>query len=386
MASERKFIAENIRRVLLKEYFIRETQMAGFGGIDIQRTPMGTRITLTVERPGMVIGRKGAKIKDLTRTVSDVYGFDNPQIEVQECAESSSNPQIMAQKLAHSLERGWHFRRAGHSTIRRIQDTDVKGCQVKLSGKLTGQRHRTEKFKWGNIKFCGEPALTTMDRGYAIAKKKLGLIGVSVDIMKKDSISPDDVYIKHIPDLKNPPKEESEKPEIPEEEDIEAEEKKTPSEAEVKEPEQPASKKETGGKPSPKEKETASKKETEEKEEESKPKKKEDKETTSEKKEEKEKDKPPEDKETTSEKKEEKEKDKPPNEKEEGEKPAGKDVEKGADEKTEKKPAGKASEKEGDEKPPSKSPSKSEEKEKDESDSEPAGEKEEKKEEKEAEK
>ena len=201
MASERKFINENIRRVLLKEYFQKETEMAGFGGIDIQRTPMGTRVTLVVERPGMVIGRKGAKIKELTRTVSETYGFDNPQIEVQECRNSAKNPQIMAQKLALALERGWHFRRAGHSTLRRVMDTDVKGCQVKLSGKLTGQRHRTEKFKWGHIKFCGEPALTTMDRGYAIAKKKLGLIGVSVDIMRSDAKLPDEVTILDIPEL-----------------------------------------------------------------------------------------------------------------------------------------------------------------------------------------
>ena len=201
MASERKFINENIRRVLLKEYFQKETEMAGFGGIDIQRTPMGTRVTLIVERPGMVIGRKGSKIKDLTRTVSETYGFDNPQIEVQECRNSALNPQIMAQKLALALERGWHFRRAGHSTLRRIMDSDAKGCQVKLCGKLTGQRHRTEKFKWGHIKFCGEPALTTMDRGYAIAKKKLGLIGVSVDIMKADSKLPDEITIYELPDL-----------------------------------------------------------------------------------------------------------------------------------------------------------------------------------------
>ncbi|MGA1872631.1 MAG: 30S ribosomal protein S3 [Thermoplasmatota archaeon] len=201
MASERKFVAENIRRVLLKEYFMKETEMAGFGGIDIQRTPMGTRVTLIVERPGMVIGRKGAKIKELTRTVSETYGFDNPQIEVSECRNSAQNPQIMAQKLALALERGWHFRRAGHSTLRRIIESDVKGAQVKLCGKLTGQRHRTEKFKWGHIKFCGEPAITTMDRGYAIAKKKLGLIGVSVDIMRADAHLPDEVRIRDLVEL-----------------------------------------------------------------------------------------------------------------------------------------------------------------------------------------
>jgi len=218
MASERKFVAENIRRVLLKEYFMKETEMAGFGGIDIQRTPMGTRVTLIVERPGMVIGRKGAKIKELTRVVSEKYGFDNPQIEVQECRDSATNPQIMAQKLALALERGWHFRRAGHSTLRRIMDTDVKGAQVKLCGKLTGQRHRTEKFKWGHIKFCGEPAITTMDRGYAIAKKKLGLIGVSVDIMRADSHLPDEVKFKENPELREVAQIESDIPEnVPEE-------------------------------------------------------------------------------------------------------------------------------------------------------------------------
>ncbi len=201
MASERKFVAENIRRVLLKEYFMKETETAGFGGIDIQRTPMGTRVTLIVERPGMVIGRKGTKIKDLTRTVSEVYGFDNPQIEVQECKDASRNPQIMAQKLALALERGWHFRRAGHSTLRRIIDADVKGAQVKLAGKLSGQRHRTEKFKWGHIKFCGEPAIISMDRGFAVCKKKLGVIGVSIGIMRHDAHLPDEITFKDMPEL-----------------------------------------------------------------------------------------------------------------------------------------------------------------------------------------
>jgi small subunit ribosomal protein S3 len=240
MASERKFVAENIRRVLLKEYFMKETEMAGFGGIDIQRTPMGTRVTLIVERPGMVIGRKGTKIKELTRVVSEKYGFDNPQIEVQECRDSATNPQIMAQKLALALERGWHFRRAGHSTLRRIMDTDAKGAQVKLCGKLTGQRHRTEKFKWGHIKFCGEPAITTMERGYAIAKKKLGLIGVSVDIMRPDAHLPDEVKFKENPELIQVAKIEGDIPkevegEIPDTTPEETEKVETPEEAEAPE-------------------------------------------------------------------------------------------------------------------------------------------------------
>lgn len=195
MTSERKFVMENIRRYLLKEYLMKETKRAGFGGLDIQRTPMGTRVTLTIERPGLVIGRRGGSIKLLERSVEEQFSFDNPKIEVQEENNPSLNAQIMAEKLASALERGWHFRRAGHSTVRRIMDAGAKGCQIILSGKLTGQRHRVEKFKEGHIKFCGEPKLQWMEEGFAVAKKKLGVIGVKVQIMDPKAKLPDDIVV-----------------------------------------------------------------------------------------------------------------------------------------------------------------------------------------------
>ncbi len=214
MTSERKFVIENIRRYLLKEYLMKETKRAGFGGLDIQRTPMGTRVTLTIERPGLVIGRRGGTIKLLERSVEEQFNFDNPKIEVQEERNPSLNAQIMAEKLASALERGWHFRRAGHSTVRRIMDSGAKGCQIILSGKLTGQRHRVEKFKEGHIKFCGEPALQWMEEGFATAKRKLGVIGVKVQIMDPTAKLPDEIEIipieapkEEAPEEKQPAKE-----------------------------------------------------------------------------------------------------------------------------------------------------------------------------------
>ncbi len=195
MASERKFVAENIRRVLLKEYLMKEVSRAGFGGLDVQRTPMGTRVILTTERPGLVIGRRGQTIKNLTAVIEERFGFENPQIEVQEVENASLNAQIMAEKLAFSLERGWHFRRAGHSTVRRIMDAGARGCHIIVAGKLTGQRHRTEKFKEGYIKFCGEPKANFIDHGYAVAKLKMGVIGVTVEIMAKDAKLPADITV-----------------------------------------------------------------------------------------------------------------------------------------------------------------------------------------------
>jgi len=193
---DKRIIVENVRRVLLKEYLMKETRRAGFGGLDIQRTPMGTRVTLLAERPGLVIGRKGGAIKSLTEAVDRQFKFDNPQIEVQEVSAPALNAQIMAEKLANALERGWHFRRAGHSTVRRIMEAGAKGCLVVIAGKLTGQRHRTEKFKAGHIKYCGEPRNLWMDRGFAAAKLKPGVIGVTVEIMDPRAKLPDEIEIK----------------------------------------------------------------------------------------------------------------------------------------------------------------------------------------------
>jgi len=193
---DKRIIVENVRRVLLKEYLMNETKRAGFGGLDIQRTPMGTRVTLLAERPGLVIGRKGGAIKALTEAVEQKFRFDNPQIEVQEVASPALNAQIMAEKLANALERGWHFRRAGHSTVRRIMEAGAKGCLVVIAGKLTGQRHRTEKFKAGHIKYCGEPRNLWMGLGFASAKLKPGIIGVTVEIMDPRAKLPDEIEIK----------------------------------------------------------------------------------------------------------------------------------------------------------------------------------------------
>jgi len=199
MVSERKFVTENIRRVLLKEYMMKHLDRAGFGGLDIQRTPMGTRVTLMTERPGLVIGRRGTAIKALTKAIEDDFNFDNPQIEVQQVEVPNLNSQIMAEKLATALERGWHFRRAGHSTVRRITDSGARGCQVIISGKLTGQRHRTAKFREGSIKYCGEPKIKFMREGFSTAKLKSGVIGVKVQIMDPNARLPDEVIITMAP-------------------------------------------------------------------------------------------------------------------------------------------------------------------------------------------
>ncbi|KAA0009024.1 MAG: 30S ribosomal protein S3, partial [Thermoplasmata archaeon] len=108
--------------------------------------------------------------------------------------------------------------RAGHSIVRRIMDAGAKGCQVIIAGKLIGARHRTEKFTEGHIKYCGETAREVMDEGYAVAKRKPGIIGVKVRIMKPEAKLPDEITLKIVPtEQKEEKTEETEKKEAEEE-------------------------------------------------------------------------------------------------------------------------------------------------------------------------
>tara|TARA_B100001559_G_scaffold300890_1_gene287410 strand:- start:968 stop:1798 length:831 start_codon:yes stop_codon:yes gene_type:complete len=192
----RKFIDRNVERQLVREYLLSKTERAGFGGLDFQRTPEGTKVTLSAERVGMVIGRKGKIINELQRHLQDNFNLDNPRLEVAEIENPALNAQVMASKLASALERGWYFRRAGHSSLLNIMDAGAKGCLVVLSGKLTGSRNRTQKFQKGNIKYCGDTALQFMDIGKAVCVKKLGTIGCTVAIMHADSKLPHEIRIK----------------------------------------------------------------------------------------------------------------------------------------------------------------------------------------------
>ncbi|PKK81441.1 MAG: 30S ribosomal protein S3 [Thermoplasmata archaeon HGW-Thermoplasmata-2] len=197
VSSAKRLVKDSVKRMLLKEYIKEQTERAGFGGVTIQRTPMGTQVSVIAEKPGLVIGHRGEAIRKLQNSLSTKFGIDNPQIDIKEAGRGANlNPQIMARKLADALERGWQFRRASHSTVQRIMESGAKGCEVMIAGKIRGDRHKTAKFFAGNIKFCGEPVNQWMHEGYCQAKLKAGVIGVTIRIMDPKAVMPDAVKIK----------------------------------------------------------------------------------------------------------------------------------------------------------------------------------------------
>ncbi len=197
MAVERKFVEDRVKKMNVKEWMHREIRNAGFGGIDITRTPLGTQVTLFVERPGLVIGKGGRRIKALTEKLKE-FGIENPQVNVEEIKKPELNAQLMASLLARALERGWYFRKAGYRFLYRIMDAGAKGCEIIISGKLTSERARTEKFLAGTMVHTGEPACSMVKTGFDIAIKKLGVLGVTVKIIPPDVTLPDEFEVKDV--------------------------------------------------------------------------------------------------------------------------------------------------------------------------------------------
>ena len=195
MADEQQFIEDGLQRTQIDEFFADELGRAGYGGMDVAKTPMGTQIVLKAEKPGMVIGKGGKNIRKITTTLEEEFGLDDPQVDVQEVDEPDLNARIVADRLGNALERGWYFRKAGHTTIDRIMEAGAKGAEIVLSGKVTGARSRVEKFNRGYIKHNGEPAEDIVDHGQGVAVMKLGTIGVNVKIIPPDAVLPDDFEI-----------------------------------------------------------------------------------------------------------------------------------------------------------------------------------------------
>lgn len=162
---------------------------------------MGTQIIIYSEKPGMVIGKAGKVIRKLTRDVAAKYNLENPQIDAQEVKKPELNAQMMASRLAASIERGWYFRKAGHNTLRAIMNAGALGCEIVISGKLTGARSRVEKFVSGYIKHSGNPVEEVVDEGFAVAIKKLGTLGCKVRIIHPGVILPDSYRIKEPSEL-----------------------------------------------------------------------------------------------------------------------------------------------------------------------------------------
>jgi small subunit ribosomal protein S3 len=175
----------------LDEFLERELRDAGYGGLEVQKSSIGTTLKVYVARPGLAIGRRGTGIKELTDKVAARFALPNPQIAVSEVASPELNARIMAGRIAQIVSRGTAFRRAAMWTVNNIMNAGAAGVEVSVRGKLRSDRSHGEKYRAGVVPKSGDTAERTVSEATTDVLLKLGLYGVKVKIALKEALPPD---------------------------------------------------------------------------------------------------------------------------------------------------------------------------------------------------
>lgn len=233
---ERKFVKQKIKEAQIQEFIINNLKNVGHSHTKMQKTPLGEKIVIYASRPGLIVGKKGQNIKQLTKTLKKKFELDNPQIEISEVENPNLDANIIAERIADSLERfgTTKFKGIGHKVMTDVMGAGALGIEIIISGKVPSTRAKSWRFYQGYLKKCGDIALTGIRKANVKAKLKTGIIGVKVSIMPPDIKLPDDIKIME------------EKQEIVEEIKEESKDKKEVTEKKEKKSKKVKGKKENG--------------------------------------------------------------------------------------------------------------------------------------------
>jgi len=196
---ERKFVKERLREHRVEEFISDTLENVGHSKTKIVRTPLGDKVIVFASRPGLVVGRKGENIKKLTNALKKKFSLDNPQIEISEVDSPMLDPQIVAERIASTMERfgANKFKGIGHKTLKDVIQSGALGVEIIISGKVPSQRAKTWRFSAGYLKKCGDISVSGMRKAQTSAKMKSGTVGVEVNILPPDVVLPDSIEVAH---------------------------------------------------------------------------------------------------------------------------------------------------------------------------------------------
>lgn len=178
---ERKFVAMKKQEFNVKE-FIKETLGKGkISSISIELTPVGEKITIKSAMPGLVIGKRGETIANLTETIKKHFAFENPHIEILEIEKPELDAQSIADSIAIALERKGtsSFKSIAYAFLERIKHAGAKGAEIILGGKLPSEKARSWAFRFGSMIKVGEQRVKWAK---ATAQTVPGTVGIKVAI------------------------------------------------------------------------------------------------------------------------------------------------------------------------------------------------------------
>lgn len=180
----------------IKEYIKKSLGKGKISRVNIGYTPVGEKIIISTNKPGLIIGRGGERINELTNTLKRKFNLENPHVEIDEIKVAEFDAQVIADEIALSLERfgPLKFKVVAYRMLQRIIEAGALGVEIRLSGKLPGARAKTWRFAQGYLKKAGDTA-KVVDRAQARAETKPGTVGVKVSILSPYAVLTDRIKI-----------------------------------------------------------------------------------------------------------------------------------------------------------------------------------------------
>jgi small subunit ribosomal protein S3 len=200
MSVVKHFIEDSIKKIEIEEFLQNEFERAGYGGVSITKTPLGTHLVIYTMRPGLVIGRGGETIRALAQILEQQFQLPSPQISVAEIEVPELNAHVVASRIASALKRGIHYRRSAFWALTNAMEAGALGIEIIISGKLRTDRARYEKFVEGYLPKSGEPPRRYMRSAELHVHLKPGTLGVKVSLLPPDAVFPDKLEVYDIPE------------------------------------------------------------------------------------------------------------------------------------------------------------------------------------------
>ena len=171
-----------IRNLLKKKYY-----QAAISKILIERAASKITITISTARPGVLIGKQGAEIEVIKKTVAALCKGKTISINISEVKKPDADAQLVAEGIAGQIEKRVSFRRAMKQAIGRCMRSGIKGVKVMVSGRLDGAEiARSESYHEGSIPL--QTLRADIDYGFAEAHTTFGVIGIKCWIYKGEVI------------------------------------------------------------------------------------------------------------------------------------------------------------------------------------------------------
>ncbi|MBN2881665.1 30S ribosomal protein S3 [Candidatus Woesearchaeota archaeon] len=232
---ERKIVAHKLKEFQIKEFIAGEFRNAGICAINLKKTPLGDKVVISTSRPGLIVGRKGKNIKQLTTTLKNKFNLDNPELEINEIKDIYLNAIIVSNTIASSLEKfgSQRFKGVAHTAMQHVLEAGAKGVEILVAGKVPSARARVWRFYQGYLKKSGDAAVTQVDIAYSRAELKTGTVGIKVSIMPGDAVLPDAVDFLDVKKVEEIVDEEIQKDVLTKSQDVEVKKEEPLPEAEV---------------------------------------------------------------------------------------------------------------------------------------------------------